>query len=294
MVDRLGEIGIEIQPEGETDTLLHASQAGNAEITEHMKLYEPVRENLHLIEANVKEIEQLKEKSRSAMEQEYQKTLTEVEGIIAKTTKLGRTVKTQLDTIKASNIEYERNREHSAGKTQMRENMYMMNARRFQTIMQEYNDASDSYKSSVQDRTRRQLRIVDAEITDAEVEKIVASGQAQDVIQRSLVSANLKDTVRDIEARHCEFLKLERQVLEVYELFKDLATLVDMQGEMLESIETRVANAKVHVGKAEKEIIKAGEHQKSARKKICCLIVCAVVILIIMLSSIIGSVFGKK
>jgi len=35
--------------------------------------------------------------------------------------------------------------------------------------------------------------------------------------------------IEEIENRHLEILNLERQVMEVFELFKDLATLVDVQ-----------------------------------------------------------------
>jgi len=35
--------------------------------------------------------------------------------------------------------------------------------------------------------------------------------------------------VHDIEERHKGIMKLEQQVLEVFELFRDLATLVDLQ-----------------------------------------------------------------
>jgi t-SNARE complex subunit (syntaxin) len=39
----------------------------------------------------------------------------------------------------------------------------------------------------------------------------------------------LQDIVADVEERHAEILKLERQVLELLELFRDLSMLVDQQ-----------------------------------------------------------------
>merc|ERR1712153_269840 len=98
--------------------------------------------------------------------------------------------------------------------------------------------------------TRRQLKIVDADITDDQAEEIVASGQANEFIAKKLTSdasESLTEMVRDIEERHLDILKLERQVLEVYELCKDLATLVELQQESLDVIENRIQKAKAYV-----------------------------------------------
>lgn len=68
-----------------------------------------------------------------------------------------------------------------------------------------------------------------------------------------------------IEERHLDIMKLERQVLEIYELFRDLATLVDLQQESLDVIENRIMNAKDYTEKAEVELHEAEDYQKKAR-----------------------------
>ncbi len=64
-------------------------------------------------------------------------------------------------------------------------------------------------------------------------------------------------------------MKLEQQVLEVYELFRDLATLVDLQQESLDVIEHRINKAKDHTEKAEVELNEAEDYQKKARNVTC-------------------------
>lgn len=121
------------------------------------------------------------------------------------------------------------------------------------------------------DRTRRQLKIVDKDITDEEIEKIVESGRAQDVITEALICENLEDVVRDIEERHQGILKLEQQVLEVYELFRDLATLVDLQQESLDVISNRISQAKNYTEKAETELAQGmSSFSHSAVEYMCC------------------------
>ena len=129
----------------------------------------------------------------------------------------------------------------------MRENLLQTHVRRFHTIMNEYNACSHQFKQNLQDRTRRQLKIgtqgdvlarwlaylftlclsriasltffsskspVDSSITDEDVERIVASGEADGVIKQALISDNVQDVVNDIESRHQDILKLEKQVEE--------------------------------------------------------------------------------
>jgi len=154
--------------------------------------------------------------------------------------------------------------------------------------------ASHEFKQSLQERIRRQLKIVDSKISDEEVEKIVASGQADGVIKQVLISENLQDVVRDIEDRHLDILKLERQVLEVYELFKDLATLVEIQQESLDVIENRIGKAKDYVERAEGQLAEAEVYQKKTRKKQCCLIILLLAILIAILGPVLGTQLKKS
>jgi len=149
--------------------------------------------------------------------------------------------------------------------------------------MNDYNTASQEFKKSLKDRIKRQLKIVEPDISEEEVQKIVDSGQANDVIKKALISENLQNVVADIEERHQEILALERQVLEVFELFKDLATLVDLQQESLDVIESRIQKSQDYVEQGEKDLVAAEGYQRKARKKQCMIAMCCVGILVVVL-----------
>jgi len=79
---------------------------------------------------------------------------------------------------------------------------------------------------------------------------------------------------------------IEKAVLEVNEIFRDLSTLVVEQGSMINSIEANVEASAAETTKATSEIKKASEYQKSARGKMCCLalilmIIIAVIVVVI-------------
>ena len=103
-------------------------------------------------------------------------------------------------------------------------------------------------------------------------------------------NARLEDVVADIEERHTEILHLETQVLEVFELFKDLASLVDQQGEQLDTIESNVTKASMHVAAAEKDLTEAEVLQRKARKKQCMIaMICVAILVVILVPTILKS-----
>jgi len=255
-----------------------------AEIADHMKLYDIVKESLTIIKTNVGKIEKLREKDRkTANEKERKEIMSTLDKTMEETNQNGGRVKKQLEFIKTENDKYAKEHKDSA-KLQMRTNLYQTHVRRFHQIMNDYNLVSNDFRQSLQDRTRRQLKIVDKDITDEEVEKIVESGKAQEVIKQALISDDLEDVVRDIEERHQDILKLERQVLEVYELFRDLAQLVDLQQDSLDVIDARIQSAKGYTEKAENELTEAEDYQKKARKRQCMILGLIIIVLVIVLA----------
>lgn len=140
---------------------------------------------------------------------------------------------------------------------------------------------------------RRRLRIT-CDMSEEQIDRIVESGKAEEVLKEAFISADLLDTVAEIEERHQDILALEQQIHEVFELFKDLATLVDQQQESLDVIENRVRNAKHHAEKGELEIIKAEKYQSKARKRKCCLVIILIIVLAVILGPVLGSTLGSS
>ncbi|KAL3867879.1 hypothetical protein ACJMK2_040725 [Sinanodonta woodiana] len=89
----------------------------------------------------------------------------------------------------------------------------------------------------------------------------------------------------DLEAireREDAIRKLEKDITDVNQIFKDLGMLVHEQGEMLDSIEANVETAEVQVQEGTQQLAKARDYQSKARRKKCCIIIVIVVILAII------------
>lgn len=287
MADRLGELNkVDLDDADIGDTGVN-----NNDAKEHYKQYDIIKKGLEQIKKNVVEIENLKEVDRNIVDDKKRKeNMDKLDSVMARTNAVARQLKKKLDELKTQNEQYKGSHKDDVAKTQMRNNLYQTYIRRFHQVMNQYNSVAHEFKQNLQDRTRRQLKIVDSSITDDDVDKIVASGKANGIIKQALISENLEDVIRDIEERHMDILKLEQQVLEVYNLFQDLATLVDIQQESLDVIENRIEHAKEYAEKAEDELKQAEVYQKKSKKRCCCALIILLTLLIIILVPILSSV----
>jgi t-SNARE complex subunit (syntaxin) len=168
----------------------------------------------------------------------------------------------------------------------MRENVYNLSVRRFRDAMNRYQREHNMFLSAVAQRQKSRLKSIDTGkvLDDATIERVVESGQVEQVIQQSLLgsSEELQDCIANIEARHQQVLSLERTMRDLLELFKDMATLVDVQQDSLNIIEKRIVTAKNYAERGAEHLKEAEKHQKCGRKGQCCLL-CLVIIIVIVI-----------
>jgi len=81
-------------------------------------------------------------------------------------------------------------------------------------------------------------------------------------------------------------------VVQVNEIFRDIARLVEDQGEMIDNIQTNIVTASDHVEAGLKEVKEADKSQQSSRKKLCFLAIFVTVIVAIVI--IVVVVLTKK
>ncbi|XP_053310763.1 syntaxin-12 [Spea bombifrons] len=75
-----------------------------------------------------------------------------------------------------------------------------------------------------------------------------------------------------IKERESAIQKLEADILDVNQIFKDLAIMIHDQGEIIDSIEANVETADAHVERGTEQLQRASYYQKKSRKKMCILI----------------------
>ncbi|CAL9196245.1 unnamed protein product [Musa hybrid cultivar] len=95
------------------------------------------------------------------------------------------------------------------------------------------------------------------------------------------------DTLAEIHERHNTVKDLERKLLELQQIFVDMAVLVDAQGEILDNIESQVSSAVDHVQSGTVALQKAKKLQKNSRKWMCIAIIILLLIVVIIVVAVI-------
>ncbi|RDD47852.1 Syntaxin-12 [Trichoplax sp. H2] len=91
-----------------------------------------------------------------------------------------------------------------------------------------------------------------------------------------------------IEEREKSIKQLESDIVDVNEIFKDLATMVHDQGEVIDSIEANVESAGMNVTEANTQLQAAVKYQKKSRKKLIC-----IVVLLLIVAAIVGIIIWQ-
>uniref|UniRef100_A0A0A9XHU2 Syntaxin-4 n=1 Tax=Lygus hesperus TaxID=30085 RepID=A0A0A9XHU2_LYGHE len=134
--------------------------------------------------------------------------------------------------------------------------------------------AREELRNNLMDRVVRQTKIVDGgRRSDKEIRDLVESGQVENIIVQALHSDRIEDIVDELRDRNAEILKLQKSVQELYDMFKDLHTLIRVQGETLNVIESRVADARDYTEKGVEKLAQATEHSKKARRCKCYILI---------------------
>uniref|UniRef100_A0A5S6QGC3 t-SNARE coiled-coil homology domain-containing protein n=1 Tax=Trichuris muris TaxID=70415 RepID=A0A5S6QGC3_TRIMR len=90
--------------------------------------------------------------------------------------------------------------------------------------------------------------------------------------------------IQTIQEREQIIRQLESDIMDVNQIFKDLALLVHEQGEVIDSIEANVDSAQVQIDQGATQIHRAAQYQsKARRKKLYCTLIGLVLLIVISL-----------
>ncbi len=96
--------------------------------------------------------------------------------------------------------------------------------------------------------------------------------QCQDAVIRSRIAQEREEGIRRIQG----------QVHEVNQIFRDLASIVHEQGNDIESIEHSADSASRESKQAASELRKAADRQRGSRERLCCMLTAATVLLFLI------------
>ncbi|GFN87132.1 syntaxin-12-like [Plakobranchus ocellatus] len=147
----------------------------------------------------------------------------------------------------------------------------------FQTVQR---TAAEKERASVQ-RARAHSGLESSPFHDDPIMDNSMSGQGFSQTRQVLQMEQDVD-LEMIKEREDAIKKLESDIMDVNQIFKDLGMLVHEQGEVLDSIEANIDNSQLAVEEGTKQLSKARDYQSKARRKKCCILIIVLVVLAVL------------
>ncbi|GMH15796.1 hypothetical protein Nepgr_017637 [Nepenthes gracilis] len=139
------------------------------------------------------------------------------------------------------------------------------------------------YKETVE---RRYFTVTGEKADEATIDNLIASGESENFLQKAIQEqgrGNILDTIMEIQERHDAVKEIEKNLVELHQVFLDMAALVEAQGQQLNNIESHVAHASSFVRRGAVELQVAREQQKASRKWTCIAVVIGLLLIIAVL-----------
>lgn len=115
----------------------------------------------------------------------------------------------------------------------------------------------------------RYYTVTGQQADDETIESIIETGQSETFLQKAIQEqgrGHVIETIREIQERHDSVKQIEKNLLELHQIFMDMAVLVEAQGEQLNNIEAQVNRSASYVERGTTQLRIAKSHQRSARK----------------------------
>jgi t-SNARE complex subunit (syntaxin) len=129
--------------------------------------------------------------------------------------------------------------------------------KKFSDLSSKYNEKYSRQRLLNRDLVAKTLKVIDSDIDDEKLNKILETG---------VISTDF-NSIYQINERLENLLDLEKSFKTLHELFIDMAILVEVQGEIIDRIETNVEYSREKIKNGKKNIILAKNLQSDNRCK---------------------------
>ncbi|KAI3698749.1 hypothetical protein L2E82_42544 [Cichorium intybus] len=201
---------------------------------------------------------------RSKMDSDFMQLLKHAKGI-----------KVKLEALDKSNVDHRKISGCGPGSSADRTRTSVVNGlgKKLKIMMDDFQalrvQINDEYKETM---GRRYFTITGEKPDDELIDSLIASGKAEDFVQKAIQDqgrGQILDTISEIQERHDAVIEIEKSLIELHQIFLDMAVLVEAQGQQLNNIESHVAQASSFVRRGTQQLVETKDLQKSSRKCTC-------------------------
>ncbi|XP_059646512.1 syntaxin-132-like isoform X2 [Cornus florida] len=114
--------------------------------------------------------------------------------------------------------------------------------KKFKDKMSDFQSLRESIHQEYREVVERRVYTVTGTRADEEtIDNLIETGDSEQIFQKAIREqgrGQIMDTLAEIQERHDAVREVERKLLELQQIFLDMAVLVDAQGDMLDNIES--------------------------------------------------------
>lgn len=158
--------------------------------------------------------------------------------------------------------------------------------RKLRNKMGEFQTLRENIHQEYREVVERRVYTVTGQRADEEtIDQLIETGDSEQIFQKAIQEqgrGQVMDTLAEIQERHDVVRDVESKLLELQQIFMDMAVLVNAQGELIDNIESQVSSAVDHVNTGNTALQRAKSLQKNSRKWMCIAIIILLVIIAIV------------
>lgn len=258
------------------------------------KQVEEVEKQVEKVSRLLKQLKDANEESKSVTKASTMKAIKKrMEKDIDEVGKIARSVKGKLEVISRDNIANRQKPGCEKGTAVDRARMNMTNAlmKKFKELMTEFQTLRqrihDEYREVVE---RRVVTVTGTRPDDETIDHLIETGNSEQIFQKAIQEmgrGQVLNTVEEIQERHDAVKEIEKKLLDLHQIYLDMAVLVEAQGEILDNIENQVTTAVEHVQRGTSVLQNAKKLQKNSRKWMCIAIIILLVIIAVVVVGVI-------
>ncbi|CAI9090306.1 OLC1v1025053C1 [Oldenlandia corymbosa var. corymbosa] len=258
------------------------------------KQYQEIEKQVDKLSELLRKLKDVNEESKSVTKASAMKAIRKrMEKDVDEVGKIARGVKAKLEALNKDNLANRQKRgcEKGSGVDRSRNTMTYALTKKFKDLMKDFQTLrqriDDEYREVVE---RRVITVTGTRPDEETINHLIETGTGEQIFQKAIQEmgrGQVLNTLEEIQERHDAVKEIERKLLDLQQIYMDMAVLVEAQGELLDNIENQVNIAVVHVHDGTNTLQNAKKLQKNSRKWMCIAIIILLFIVAIIVVGVI-------
>ncbi|OAE31831.1 hypothetical protein AXG93_1838s1410 [Marchantia polymorpha subsp. ruderalis] len=258
---------------------------GGADMLQFFNEVGVIKTDMAQIRKNLAKLQDAHEETKTVTNAKAMKALKErMEKDIDEVSKVAQHIKGKIEALDKSNIANRKKPNCGEGSSTDRTRMSMTAILFLQALRQKF---TDEYREVVE---RRVFTVTGQKADEGTIDQLIETGDSEQIFQKAIQEqgrGQILDTIAEIQERHDAVKDIEKKLLELHQIFLDMAVLVEAQGELLDNIETQVSKAVTYVQEGTVALQTAKKLQRGTRKCMCIAIILLLIIIIIIVVAVV-------